>query len=321
MAGSPGTVTGYTMTNTWVSLHHHTTYSFGDGYGTPDEHLARAEELGYDTLAFTEHGNVSSHFRAEKAAAKTNVRPIFGLEAYCGPVGEQKKQTKYHMGLLAMDAGGYTNLNKLVTQSWLDFYYYPTVSSETLTRYAAGLICLSGCTGSILACTLVGGKDISDPDKPRTDQALSIASWLKAIFGDGFYLEVQQFPELEKTCAINPIYEWMGKELDIPLVATADVHYPHPDDNEMQVILHAADRGGKTVDQQSQTWEYDIRLTLPENDNVLFKRMKATGLSRAAAIESIENARVIADRCQVTLPKADRLQYPISEGDWDESSY
>jgi len=267
--------------------------------------------LGYDALAFSEHGNVSSHFRAEKAALKIGVKPIFGLEAYTGPVEEEtRKRTKYHMGLLAMDAGGYRNLNELVSQSWRDFYQYPTVSSENLEDHATGLICLSGCTGSILACTLVGGKDIPDPEQPRVKQAIGIASWLKRIFGNRFYLEVQGFPELEKTCQINPIYELIGKEMGIPLVATMDVHYPHPDDNEMQVIIHAADRGGKTVDQQSQTWEYDVRLTLPPDDNTLYQRLKQTGLSPAAAREAIENARVIADRCNVTLPKAERLRYP-----------
>lgn len=315
--------------NDWVSLHHHTTYSFQDGFGDPILHLERAAALHYDSMAFTEHGNVSSHFRAEKSALKVGIKPIFGLEAYTGPVDEDtKKQIKYHLGLLAMDEGGYRNLNLLTSQSWRDFYYYPTVGGQNLADHSEGLICMSGCTGSLLACTMVGGKDIADPEpgSARTageaySDAAEIAARFQALFGDRYYLEVQAFPELEKTCALNPLYERLGDELGIPLIATMDVHYPHPDDNIMQQIIHAADRGGKTIDQQSQTWEYDVRLTLPGNesaseasgDKILFNRLIETGLSRKAAAHALHNARVIADRCNVTLPKAERLRYPCPD--------
>lgn len=303
----------------WVSLHHHTTYSYQDGYGNPEEHLQRAAELGYDAMAFTEHGNVSSHFRAEKAAAKVGIKPIFGLEAYTGPVGDERKQIKYHLILLAMNAVGYRNLNLIVTQSWRDFHYYPTVSGKTLANHSEGLICLSGCTGSLLACTMVGGKDIPTPINggKAFEDAMALASKFKNTFGDRYFLECQGFPELEKTRLINPLYARMSRELDIPLVATMDVHYPYPDDNEMQVIIHAADRGGKTVDQQSQTWEYDVRLTLPESANALYTKMRATGLGRADAINAVSTAKMIADNCNVTLPKAEPFVYPVSEADWE----
>lgn len=303
----------------WVSLHHHSTYSFQDGYGQPGEHVARAIDLGYEAMALTEHGNVSSHFRFEQDAIKKGIKPIFGCEAYTGPVDlDNRKRTKYHLILLAMDSAGYTNLNKVVTQSWIDFYQYPTVGGTSLAARADGLICLSGCTGSMLACNLVGGKDIPEPPGGMDmESAMSIAERFRSLFGDRYFLEVQGFPELEKTCRINPAYEIMGKELGIPLVATMDVHYPMPDDNEMQVIIHAADRGGKTVDQQSQGWEYDVRLTLPPDTNAMYKKMRATGLSRAAAIESIESTELISGRCNVTLPKAERLRYRPEQGDMD----
>ena len=90
-----------------VSLHHHTTYSFLDGHGTPEQHLQRAAELGYPALAFTEHGNTSSHFRAEKAANKIgSVKPVFGIEGYTAPDDEMDRQTKYHLTMLAMDQRG-----------------------------------------------------------------------------------------------------------------------------------------------------------------------------------------------------------------------
>jgi DNA polymerase-3 subunit alpha len=300
------------MTNEWVSLHHHSTYSFGDGFGTPGQHAERAAELGYKSMALTEHGNVSSHFRYEQAAAKAGIRPVFGLEAYCGPVNEEtRSRTKYHLILLAKDTGGYRNLNQLVTQSWKDFYQYPTVSGANLAEHHNGLVCLSGCTGSMLACKLVGGKEYPDRlDRPDMSAASMFAGKFLDLFGDDYYLEVQGFPELEKTCVINPCYEVLSKELGIPLVATMDIHYPQPDDNIMQQILHATDRGGKTIDQQSQNWEYDVRLTLPESDGTLFRKLVDTGLSRRAASQAIANATNIASRCDVTLPKAERLKFP-----------
>src|ERR1700747_2537420 len=102
-----------------VSLHQHTTYSFLDGHGTPEQHLLRAAQLGYSALAFTEHGNTSSHFRAEKAARKIGgVKPIFGIEAYTAPAEDMERQTKFHLTVLAMNQTGYRNLNLAVTRSW-----------------------------------------------------------------------------------------------------------------------------------------------------------------------------------------------------------
>ena len=150
-----------------VSLHHHSTFSFGDGFGTPVHHVARAAELGYPAMALTEHGNVSSHFQFEKAALKAGIKPIFGLEAYCGAVTEVERSAwKNHLTILAADTTGYRNLNLIVEQSYKDFYYHPTVSGRNLADHSEGIVALSGCSGSLLACTLLGGKGIPDKETP-----------------------------------------------------------------------------------------------------------------------------------------------------------
>jgi DNA polymerase-3 subunit alpha len=301
-----------------VSLHHHTTYSFGDGYGTPEEHAQRAVELGYGALAFTEHGNVSSHFRAEKACLKAGVKPIFGIEAYTGPVDpENRRQMKWHLGILAMNGKGYANLNGLVTQSYQDHYYDPTVSGANLAEHNQGLIVLSGCTGSKLACDLVGGKGRPDHlDSPDLDLAMVSAGKFAELLGDRYYLEVQAFPELEKTCVINPAYEAIGRDLAIPLVATLDIHYPRPEDSDIQVILHASHRGKNSFEDQARSWNYSVKMTFPESDKILYDRLRRTGLSRRGATEAIASTAEIARRCNVTLPKAERLRYPVGEEDW-----
>jgi DNA polymerase III subunit alpha len=300
----------------FVNLHHHSTFSFGDGFGTPAQHVARAAELGYEALAFTEHGNVSSHWQLEKEALQAGIKPIFGLEAYTGAVDEENKQQfKFHLTILAMNEEGYRGLNRVVTQSWRDFYYDPTVSGTSLGENREGLAILSGCSGSLLACSLLGGKGIPDPgDGYDWYEARDIIERFKDCF-DNYFLEVQPFHELERTCKLNTAYEKLSTRLGVPLVVTCDVHYPRMEDAEMQAVLHAAHRGKNSVEEQMRSWNYEVPLTLPETEQELKERLSRTGISKGAVNEAVANARVIADMCNVTLPKAARLRYPIIEED------
>lgn len=295
----------------FVSTHHHSTFSFMDGFGTPAVHVARAAELGMTAMALTEHGNTSSHVQLEKAASKFGIRPLYGVEAYTamGPT----ERRKFHLTILAMNAEGYHNLNRIVSRSWSEgFYQWPTVSGRMLADHHEGLIVLSGCSDSLLACSLLGGKSI-EPVDASLKRAERLAEKYRDLLGDRFYLECQAFPELGRTGHINSAYQAMGKKLGIPLVGTADVHYPDPDDNAMQVILHAAGRGAGSVAAQEAGWEYDIRLTHPISDKFILDRLTGTGLSRLSAEAAIDSTAEIASRCNVTLPKADRLRYPLPE--------
>lgn len=320
----------------FVNLHHHTTFSHGDGYGTPKQHVARAAELGYKAIAATEHGGVSSFFQLEKAALKDGIKPIFGLEAYCGSVLEEnderrlvarpdgkvelrpaKSAWKNHLTILAASQEGYRNLNKIVTQSYLDYYYHPTVSGQSLAEHSGGIIALSGCSGSLLACTLLGGKGIPEPDAPNMGGAEEVIGRFANLFGDNYFLEVQPFWELDRSIQINTAYEELSRVTGVPLVVTNDVHYPRMEDAEMQAVLHAVHRGKHSVDDVLRSWNYEVPCTLPESDNDLFYRLRKTGLSRKASINAIENSAHIADRCNVTLPKAERLHYPITDKDME----
>lgn len=290
----------------YVSLHSHTTYSYQDGYEMPAAHVARVAELGMTALALTEHGNVSSHVKLEIAAKEHGVKPIFGLEGYLAP---PKSMRKWHMTLLAMNQGGYRNLNRMVTQSWTDFYRWPTVHGDVLRDFSKGIIGLSGCADSHLACTLLGGKGIEQGSKREAEKVLR---HYKRIFGDRYYLETQRFPGLERCCELNSQYQEWSSRFDIPLAATADVHYPLPEQNDIQRILHAAGRG-HTVEEAD--WEYNILLTYPLSDEEIHTDLMGTGLTRANAQEAIDNTAAIADRCNVELPKMEQVQYPISQKD------
>lgn len=295
------------------SLHHHTTFSYGDGYGTPDQHVNQAVELEMWALAFTEHGNVSSHVGLEKAALKAGIKPIFGLEAYTHPLPDS--QRKFHLTMLAMDQAGYANLNRIVTRSWAEgFYYYPTVSGQMLADHHEGVIALSGCSDSLLACTLLGGKDIPEEDA-SFKKAQRMATNFRALFGNRYYLEVQAFPELPRSKLIAEAY-WRIHELHkIPLVATFDVHTLKPGQGEMRALLHAAGRGNNTIAKQLSSWEYDVPDYPPPSDAYVLERLRALGFKRKQAQMIMETTAEVAERCNVTLPKSDRFRYKGTEGD------
>jgi len=303
----------------FVSLHHHSTFSFLDGFGTPEAHVNRAAELGMTHLALTEHGNVSSHVRLEQAANKVGIKPVFGCELYCGNVGEEATRKKNHLTVLAGSEEGYRNLLRVVSRGWAEgMYYEPTVSGEMLREHAEGLVVLSGCTGSLLATSLVGGKNI-DPKAASYRRAKDQAERFKRVLGDNFYLEVQAFPELENTRNINSTYEVLSNVLNIPLVATLDAHYTRPEESEMQMLLHNTRPGSKrTMEEQARSWGYDVPLTFM-TDADIFNRLVATGLSAVAAHQAIRHSREIAERCELTLPKVENLKYPLPPGFTDNS--
>lgn len=305
----------------FVSIHSHTTYSYGDGFGLPEAHAKRVAELGGSALALTEHGNVSSHVKHEIACRKEGIKPIFGLEAYTAPADmrEQKNMRKWHQTIVAMDLNGYQNLNRLVTRSWDEgFYRWPTVTGPMLRDCQAGLIVTSGCSDSLVNCSLLGGKGI-DPNDASEKRAIAVIQNYKRQFGDRYYLEVQRFPELERTRQVNTWLAQASKRTGVPLVATADVHYPFPDNNQMQKILHASSRNTGTVAAAEAGWEYDILLTYPLSDSQITKQLIGTGLTKLEAQGAIAATGEIAGRCNVEIPKMDRVRFPLdADHRWKE---
>jgi DNA polymerase-3 subunit alpha len=301
----------------YVSLHHHSTYSWLDGYGQPSDHVRRAAELGMSAMALTEHGHISSHPKLELSGQDFGVKPIFGAELYCG--GAEPTQKKNHLTVLAESEEGYRNLMRIVSWAWVKvedgggFYYEPTVQGRVLHAHRDGLVVLSGCNGSLLATSLVGGKLI-EPEDASFERGLEVARRFKESFGDSYYLEVQAFPDLESTCRINVALERIARRLSIPLVATGDVHYTKPEENELQKILHAIRSGKQTVEEQARNWGYDVLLCHPQSDREMITRLEGTGLSPRAAREALAFTGEIAERCTVVLPKAAPLHFPTPGG-------
>lgn len=298
----------------FVSLHHHSTFSYKDGYQMPEAHVRRATELNMGSFALTEHGNVSSHVKLEKAALAEGVEPMFGCELYTGPTDpERRKQLKNHLTVIAETQEGYKNLLRMVSQSFKDFHYSPTVDWKNLVRHKEGLIVLSGCTSSLLACSLIGGKDIPVEDASYA-RGKKVAARFKAEFGDAYYLEIQAFPELEKVVRLNGMLLRLSEELGIPYVATGDFHYTRPDENEMQIILHSIGRN-QSPEELEMNWGYDVPLCPPLTDGAMLRRLQGTGMTKAQAVRAIVTSEEIAQRCAgIRIPVLPRLRFPLPDG-------
>jgi DNA polymerase III subunit alpha len=301
------------MANEFVSLHTHSTYSYGDGHGQPEDFVARAVDLQHPALALSEHGNVSSHVKLEKSAVAAGIKPLFGCELYTRDTPDKHK---FHMGVLAMNQSGYRDLLSLVSASWRNFYYFPTTTSGMLSKYGDNLIILSGCSGSAISCRTLGGKGIAEPGGLAA--AMRIACAMRERYGDRYYLELQAFPELDHARALNQILVRVHQKTGIPLVATLDAHYPKPDDMKIHSLVHAIARGGaagkKTVDQQEESWDYNVPMTLFGRQDV-GRRLHSAGVDdRYLVSMALDNTLEIADRCSVTLPKMQPMAFPLPEG-------
>lgn len=298
----------------FVSLHHHSTFSFLDGFQMPEAHVRRATEINMGAVAMTEHGNIFSHVKLEKAAVAAGVKPIFGCEFYCGWTDDERKhQRKNHLTVIAKNEEGYRNLLTLTTRSWKEgFYYEPTVDWNWLAEHQKGLVILSGCQGSALFTALVGGKHVKEEDAGY-ERGLKVAQWMSSRFDD-FYIEVQAFPELEKTRLANPMLANIARDIRRPLVATMDVHYTAPEESEVQKILHGVRPGEKqTLEEREQEWGYNVPLCPPATDKALYRRLRETGLSKSEAIEAIVSTEEIAQEINFSLPKQPKVLYPLPD--------
>ena len=318
----------------FISLHGHTSHSTGDGHKLPEDHVKRVKELGMTALAITEHGNTSSHVQLEKAAQKHGIKPIYGVEAYVAP--PETKQ-KFHQTILAMTTKGYRQLNHLVTRSYEEgFFHYPTVHTDWLMdkEQTSDLIVLSGCADSWLSSTLAGGKsegeklvdnvsmeetkrqmtdeeydDFTDALAERFQRAIELVNDYKEVFGTRFYLELQLFDNYPRTCYLNQKIIELHEITGVPLVVTADVHYPNPEDWEIQRLSNAIS-WGETVDSLAAKRDYEAgKAAYPLSDREVAERLLRTGVPRKYIRPAIENTQEIASRCNVKLPKTQPVRY------------
>ena len=210
----------------FIHLHNHTDYSLLDAAQSIDMMSNRLSDIGMDTIAVTEHGNLFSMIPFYKQARETGIKPIIGCEIYVAvnkhtdkkqiATSTGKKWGYNHLVLLVQNKIGYNNLMKLVSIGYLEgFYYRPRVDKALLRKYNEGLICTSACLAGEIT-QFAGQNDYESAKKAALEYA--------EIFSDRFYIEIQNHQIPEEIAAHSPLKK-LSEELNIPLVATNDCHY------------------------------------------------------------------------------------------------
>jgi len=272
--------------NDFVHLHVHSEYSLLDGANRIKDLPVRAKELGMNAMAITDHGVMYGVIDFYKACKKERIKPIIGCEVYVAPRSRFDKEPNIdndysHLILLAKNNEGYKNLIKLVSQSFLDgFYYKPRIDLELLEEYHEGLICLSAClAGSVNKAILKGD----------LEKAEEVALWYKNLFKEDYYLELQHNGIKEQILANQNLIR-LSRKLDIPLVATNDAHYLKREDSYNHEVLLCIQTGKKMNDEDRMRFETDeLYVKSPEEMKEYFSNVP----------EAIENTVKIAEKCNV----------------------
>jgi DNA polymerase-3 subunit alpha len=274
----------------FVHLHLHTDYSLLDGLGKIDAYMKRANEFGMGAVALTDHGALYGAINFYEAAHKAGVKPIIGVESYIAPNGMRAKSGKadaenYHLVLLAKNEAGYRNLIELVSLAHTEgFYYKPRIDREALREHADGLICLSACLAAEVPRLLVAD---------RYEEARATAIEYLKIFGEGnYFLELQHHPTIPEQEVVNRGVIELGRELGIPLVCTADVHYVDQADAAIQDVLICI-QTGKTLDDPK-------RLKMTGDSNFFRSPEEMAGLF-AHVPEAVANTALVADACELQI--------------------
>ncbi len=283
----------------FAHLHTHTEFSLLDGAVGIKKLIARVKELGMDSVAITDHGNMYGVVDFYREAKAQGIHPVIGCEVYVAP-GSRFDKTKdddkyYHLILLCENMTGYKNLIKMVSAGFTEgFYYKPRIDFELLSEHSEGLIALSACLAGEVP-RLLAADDY--------DGAKEVAKKYLNLFGkDNYYIELQDHGIAEQK-RTNPQLVKLARELGIGLVATNDIHYATREAAKYQDVLMCIQMH-RTVDEPDrmkfETEEFYIKS--PDEMTALFK----------FAPDAIDTTGEIAKRCQLDfdfntrhLPKYD----------------
>ncbi len=266
----------------------HTCYSLLDGACRIPRLVSRAKELGQSALAITDHGVMFGVVEFYKTCVAEGIKPILGCEVYVAPRSRFDKSydhdyKSHHLVLLAKDNAGYKNLLRLVSLAHVEgFYNKPRVDKELLQECSGGLIALSACLSGEIASAVAMGNE---------GEARRVAEWYKSVFGGDYYIELQD-TDVKGQRRYNSVMAQMAQELDIPLVATNDVHYVEQEDAYYQDVLMCIQTGSNLSDNDRLRYDTD-QLYLKSGDEMsqLFPDLP----------QAIANTTKIAADCNVTL--------------------
>ncbi|WP_088534644.1 DNA polymerase III subunit alpha [Geobacter sp. DSM 9736] len=272
----------------FVHLHLHTQYSLLDGAIRLGDLIKKAQKYNMPAVAMTDHGCMFGAVEFYTKCKDKGIKPVIGAEVYIAPGSRTSREgfgpenvTNYHLILLCENLQGYRNLSRLVSAGFKDgFYYKPRIDKELLAQHHEGLICLSACLKGEVAY-LCGRNKMED--------ALAAARWYSELFGDRYYIELQENTLPEQDVANKRLLE-VAKELSLPLVATNDCHYLNREDAKAHEVLLCI-QTGKTMNDPNR-----MRLSA---DEFYFKSPEEMAKAFHYAPEAITNTVAIANRCDI----------------------
>ncbi|MBR0145961.1 MAG: DNA polymerase III subunit alpha [Eubacterium sp.] len=274
----------------FTHLHVHTEYSLLDGSAKIKPLVKRAKELGFDSLAITDHGVMYGAIDFYKACRAEGIRPILGCEVYVSPGSRfdrelgSEDERYYHLILLAETDEGYRNLCKIVSKGFTEgFYYKPRVDRQVLAEFHEGLICLSACLQGEVAVNIRRG---------LYEEAVKTALWYRDTFGpDNYFLEMQDHG-LSEDSMVNQGVMRISRETGIPMVCTNDSHYIYAEDWEAHDVLLCIQTNRKVQEENRMRYE---------GGNYYLKSEEEMAALFPYAPEALANTRKIADRCNVNI--------------------
>ena len=283
-----------------------------DGLAKVGPLVKRAKELGFTALGLTDHGGMYGAVTFYNTCRKNEIKAIIGVEAYMAKNSRFDKQTKmgndqFHLLLLAQNMTGYKNLMRLVSIANLEgFSYKPRMDEEILFKYSEGIICTSGCMSSIFNRLLLEGKE---------EEALEKFKLYKEKFPGRFYVELQAHPKVKELKELTKKQVEIARKLDLPLIATNDVHYINPDDAQAQDALLCVQTRKLISDSKRMTMmdSPDFYLRTAQEMEELFHEYP----------EALENTVKIAESVDLEIPtgKLNFPIFPVPEGETDASYF
>ncbi len=270
------------MNSKFIHLHTHSHYSLLNALPKIQELVDGAKKDGMKALALTDNGNMYGTIEFYKACKKAEIKPIIGVDFYIARASRKDKEAnidnqRTRLVLLAKNNEGYKNLIKLVTDSFLEgFYYRPRIDKELMEKYGKGLICISPQFSGALATALKNNDE---------ERAIELAEFYKKVFGD-VYLEITHHPEMEGQIELKEKITSFARKHNTPLVATHDVYYMKPEDHRAREILMSIQGSGSRTQEKN-----DFSFI---NQKTAEKYFKDTP-------DALENTIKIAEMCNVEL--------------------
>lgn len=294
----------------FTHLHVHTQYSILDGASNIDLLLNKVKDTGMTAIAITDHGNMYGVLKFFNAAKKIGIKPIIGCEVYIAKDDRTKKEKTngkhyYHLILLAKNKTGYHNLARLSSLGYSEgFYYKPRIDKEILEKYSEGLIVSTACLGGEVPQLILNGGE---------EKAQEAINWYKRVFGEDFYLELQNHG-LSEQKLVNEALIKLASENNLKVIATNDVHYINKEDYDAHDILIRLNTGIDINDTKTDLhYSGQEFLKTPDEMAALFPDTPEALANTQEISNKIEDYSILS---KIILPV-----FPLPDGFTNENEY